>query len=142
MKNSIVSPEFHEDRGIIRALMIAALLIPLHVAEQWFFGFEQAFADVKAAFGVFQRLFHNPDKAVLVTVGVLATLWAATLAAAFRGGKARYAAAGVFGAALIPEAHHPVRALLSGGYYSGTVTGLALFGVGIFLLVQSLREFR
>ncbi len=121
--------------------LIAIVIGLLHVLEQWFFGFELAFADLEKKFLNFQGLFDNPDKAFLVLVTILLILWMTTIYFLLRGGKWRGVVPLIFGFIYISEIHHLISAFEIQAYYPGAITGTFMFFLGVIFLKKSIKFF-
>ncbi len=121
--------------------LIAIVVALLHVLEQWFFGFELAFADVEKRFLNFQGLFDNPDKAFLALATVFMILWMTTIYFLLRGGKWRGVAPLIFGLVYILEIHHLISAFGIQAYYPGAITGTFMFLLGASFLKKSIQFF-
>lgn len=121
--------------GLMRKLVLfGVILLPLHILEQLFFGFERAFADVGAAIAPLGRLFDDPDKGVLAALAIGLIPLATAIYFALGNSKEQRIACAIFGVLLLPEAHHIIRAFFVGGYYPGMVTGALMCLTGVLLL--------
>lgn len=122
------------------------LLLPLtgliHIAEQWLYGFEIAFADVATMVRALQAHFANPNKAFLFLIAVFMLAWLVTLWAAWRPDRWAYTGLFFFGIFYLTEIHHLLRTVIGGFYYPGTATGILMVVAGSLVLWKGTTEVR
>ena len=121
------------------------LLVPIgiiHCLEQWLFGFNEAFAVVKAYFLSLQVHFDPPEKAFMIVAVFLFVSWYLTTYILLRGGKGQYGVLIFFGVLSFSEIHHIFSALREGKYIAGTGTGVVFAAYGLFLIYKTIAEMR
>jgi hypothetical protein len=123
-----------------RLFLLAAALIPVHIAEQLMFGIDELY-ELRSQVGVFYSLSADADRVTVVLVGAVVTLVLLCFYAFMAGGTPRLIAATFFGFQFMYEFHHVAKTIARGEYFPGAVTSLGLVAVGAAVVATAWREF-
>ncbi len=126
-----------------RLKFIFALSIPLFVAhglEEIHTGFYNLDQWDEWVFGLLP--FTSTHQAMFVTFQVM--MWLALIAFLFSllGERVRLYLLGFVGVIYIFELHHPIKALLAGGYYPGLITSLVFPILAYFFWMEWLKNYK
>ncbi|MBT1155564.1 HXXEE domain-containing protein [Aminobacter anthyllidis] len=126
-----------------RLLFLLMVIGLVHMGEQLIFGVEELdlfkgpIADYYAALAGI-----GPDRATVILITIVVTLFTWMSYAMLAGGWQRLIALGLFGLLGANEGHHVIQAILDGGYDSGLITCIPYSATGILMLIEVVRESR
>lgn len=112
----------------------------LHFVEQWFFGFEDAFAEVVSQVNWIGQFFDPWQKGVLAMAAVAFITFLCAIYFSLKGSRYAYYATIIVGAFFsLSEIHHLTSSIQKGSYLVGTATGIGLVIMGILLVTFSIK---
>ncbi len=119
---------------------LSILLFIAHGLEEIYTGFYNLDHWDEWIFGLLP--FTSTHQAMFVTFQVM--LWLALIAFLFSlyGERMRFYLLGFVGVIYIFELHHPVKALLAGGYYPGLITSLVFPVIAYFFWKEWVRSYK
>lgn len=126
-----------------RLKLIFGLSIPFFIAhgvEEYLTGFYNLDKWDEWIFGLLP--FVSTHQAMFATFQVMLWLLLIVALVLFLGERWRFYMLALLGVIFIFELHHPVKALLTGGYYPGLVTSLAFPFLAYFFWREWLKNYR
>lgn len=119
--------------------LVTALLIVAHMLEEWHTGFHDVFP-----FMLWLGQQFQSKSGAAFFIFMLMSWLLLLVSLVFLSEKRKWILwmLSIFSFVYIFELHHPVRALLSGQYYPGTITGLLFPFLGIFFWRELRKNFK